>query len=157
MNRRFFLRQSTYGTIGLFAAQALVGAGTMLWPAKVEGFGGLVQVPEKLHEMQPGDPPLKVREGKFYLSRVPGGIMALYWRCVHLGCTVPWNEPEQLFHCPCHNSMYDRTGHNVGGPAPRPLDYMEIVEIGQDGTVTVDTGKIHQRERHSTEHVTPIP
>ncbi|MFO7171596.1 MAG: Rieske 2Fe-2S domain-containing protein [Bacillota bacterium] len=156
ITRRQFMRSTMYGTIGLFTAQALVGAGVMFWPAKVSGFGGKVAVPKKLHEIKPGDPPVMVREGKFYLSRLEDGIIALYWKCVHLGCTVPWNEAEGLFHCPCHGSIYDRTGQNVGGPAPRPLDYMEIAEIRPDGTIIVDTGKIYERQRHEPHHVTKV-
>lgn len=154
VTRRQFLRTGMYGTIGLFTAQALVGAGVMLWPAKVSGFGGRVLVPKKLSEMTPDDPPLKVREGKFYLSRLPEGIVALYWKCPHLGCTVPWNEAENLFHCPCHGSIYEKTGQNVGGPAPRPMDLMAI-EVDGDN-IWVDTGKITQRQRHLPEHVTKV-
>ena len=33
-----------------------------------------------------------VREGKFYVTRVPEGFFALYWKCPHLGCTVPWAD-----------------------------------------------------------------
>lgn len=154
VTRRGFLRGGMYGTVGLFTAQALVGAGVMVWPAKVSGFGGTVVVPKPLSEMKPGDPPLKVREGKFYISRLPEGIMALYWKCTHLGCTVPWVESEDLFHCPCHGSLFQRTGQNVGGPAPRPLDLM-AVEI-QGDQIVVNTGKITQRERHQPEHVTRI-
>lgn len=160
ITRRQFMRSGMYGTIGLFTAQALVGAGVMFWPAKVSGFGGKVVVPKKLDEIKPDEPPVMVREGKFYLSRVQDasgeGIIALYWKCVHLGCTVPWNDAEGQFHCPCHGSTYDRTGQNTGGPAPRPLDYMEIAEIAEDGTITVDTGKIMLRQRHESEHLTKI-
>lgn len=152
VTRRQVLRSGMYGTIGLFAAQALVGAGVMFWPAKVSGFGGKVSVPVKLSEVPVGGTPIKVREGKFFLTRMPEGLMALYWKCPHLGCTVPWNEAEQLFHCPCHGSLFERTGQNVGGPAPRPMDHMAIEVQGED--IVVDTGKISVRERHKSEHVT---
>lgn len=148
VTRRTVIRNGMYGTIGLMFTQSLVGAGVMMWPAKVTGFGGKVAVPKKLSEINPGDPPLQVRSGRFYLSRLPEGLIALYWKCPHLGCTVPWAPAEDRFHCPCHGSIYDRTGQNVGGPAPRPMDYMAI-ELSAD-TIIVDTGKIEQRERHDS-------
>lgn len=154
VSRRQLLRSGMFGTVGLFMTQALVGAGVMAWPAKVSGFGGKVLVPKPLNEFKPGDPPLKVREGKFYLSRLKDGVIALYWKCPHLGCTVPWEPSENQFHCPCHGSLYDTTGQNVGGPAPRPMDYMEVEIRGQE--IWVNTGKITQRPKHDPSHVTKV-
>lgn len=151
VTRRQLLRQGMYGTIGLVFAQSAVGAGVMLWPRKVEGFGGKVVVPVPLSSLRPEDPPLVVRQGKFYISRLPEGIMALYWKCTHLGCTVPWNEAEGQFHCPCHGSVFTRTGQNIAGPAPRPLDIM-AVEVDGD-QIIVDTSKITRRPVHRPEHV----
>lgn len=145
VSRRELLRQGMYATMGMFFSGAVGGAGAMLWPAKVSGFGGTVTVPKKLSEIKVGEV-LKVREGKFYLVRTEDGIMALYWKCVHLGCTVPYNEGQQLFMCPCHQSTYLPTGQNVAGPATRPLDYMEL-EVADD-LIHVNTAKIHQRVRH---------
>jgi len=96
-----------------------------------------------------------VREGKYYLTRSEDGLMALYWRCVHLGCTVPWNAAEGKFMCPCHASVYDINGQNIAGPAPRPLDMMAIT-IQPDGTVLVDTGKITERRHHDPSHAVKI-
>lgn len=149
--RRDFLRGVAFKTIGLLAAQALAGAGAMFWPAKAEGFGGVVGVPVPLSQIKVGNPPVIVREGKFYLSRVPEGVIALYWRCTHLGCTVPWNAGLDKFACPCHGSVFERTGQNIAGPAPRPLDVMELRVEGEQ--ILVDTGRIKQRARHEEEHV----
>ncbi len=154
ISRRQMLRSGMYGTVGLFMTQALVGAGVMFWPAKVSGFGGKVLVPKPLSEFKPGDPPTKVREGKFWLSRVDEGLIALYWKCPHLGCTVPWTPEENQFHCPCHGSIYDKSGQNVGGPAPRPMDFMEVEVKGEE--IWVDTGKITQRPKHDSAHITKV-
>jgi cytochrome b6-f complex iron-sulfur subunit len=91
---------------------------------------------------------------------VPEGLLALYWKCVHLGCTVPWKPDEEfqgnagVFHCPCHGSIYLRTGQNVAGPAPRPLDLMEIELTGDK--VVVNTGKITQRVQYVPEQTTKV-
>lgn len=92
----------------------------------------------KVAEFKPGTVS-HVQKGRFYISRLENGSMLAMWqRCTHLGCTVPWKEDEGRFHCPCHSSIFNPTGEVVSGPAPRPLDLfpMEIVE----GDVIVDTG-----------------
>ncbi|HEY3363784.1 MAG TPA: Rieske 2Fe-2S domain-containing protein [Symbiobacteriaceae bacterium] len=143
-----------FTTIGMFFGAAAGGSGLMFWPIKLTGFGAPIPVPKKLAEIKVGEV-LPVREGKFYLTRTDDGLMALYWKCVHLGCTVPWVQGENLFMCPCHGSHYDITGQNVAGPAPRPLDYMEM-EVGKDGTIVVNTGKIHQRTKYEPTQATKV-
>jgi cytochrome b6-f complex iron-sulfur subunit len=70
------------------------------------------------------------------------GLMALYQRCVHLGCRVPFCQQSQWFECPCHGSKYSRAGEYRLGPAPRGLDRMVMTVTG--GIVTIDTGNIVQ-------------
>jgi cytochrome b6-f complex iron-sulfur subunit len=70
------------------------------------------------------------------------GYVALYQRCVHLGCRVPWCLTSQWFECPCHGSKYNRVGEKRGGPAPRGLDRFPFTVSG--GSVVVDTGTIIQ-------------
>jgi len=154
VTRRELLRSGMFATMGVFFSGALGGAGAMFWPVKLSGFGSVVTVPQKLSEIKVGDV-IKVREGKFYLTRTDEGIMALYWKCVHLGCTVPYNERERLFMCPCHQSTYLPTGQNVAGPATRPLDLMEL-EV-KDDLILVNTGKIRQRPRHDASQTTKVP
>lgn len=154
VTRRQVLRAGMFATIGaLFSTMAGTGA-AMVWPIKITGFGAPIPAPKKVHEIQEGEV-ITVREGKYYLTKTPDGLMALYWRCVHLGCTVPWNEAMGKFACPCHGSIYEITGQNIAGPAPRPLDYMDI-EVQDDGTVIVNTGKIHQRSKHEPHHATKV-
>jgi len=68
------------------------------------------------------------------------GYVALYQKCVHLGCRVPWCQSSQWFECPCHGSKYNRVGEKQGGPAPRGLDRFTLEVSG--GNVIVDTGII---------------
>jgi cytochrome b6-f complex iron-sulfur subunit len=140
------------------AAQAL---GWLFYPKKVSPFGSKITVPGSV-----ADYPLysitAVREGKFYISHVPEGLLALYWKCKHLGCTVPWkptekfegSDPPGVFHCPCHGSIYLRNGQNVAGPAPAPLDYMDLTISGDK--ITVDTSKINKRIRFEPDQATKV-
>ena len=66
-------------------------------------------------------------QGKFYLCRMEdGGFLALSSKCTHLGCTVPWDDKEKRFKCPCHGSSFDIKGSVITSPAPRPLDIYPI-------------------------------
>jgi cytochrome b6-f complex iron-sulfur subunit len=84
--------------------------------------------------------------GRFYLCRMAdGGFIALSSKCTHLGCTVPWDDKEKRFICPCHGSSYDITGDIITSPAPRPLDtYPVHIE---NNTITVDTGRSTKRDK----------
>lgn len=42
--------------------------------------------------------------------------------CPHLGCRYKWNQDQELFICPCHNSVFTIEGKVISGPAPRGLD-----------------------------------
>ena len=66
------------------------------------------------------------------------GYVALYQKCVHLGCRVPWCLSSQWFECPCHGSQYNRVGEKKGGPAPRGLDRFAL-SVNSDGTMSVNT------------------
>jgi cytochrome b6-f complex iron-sulfur subunit len=51
-----------------------------------------------------------------------GQFKAFYARCTHLGCVVKYeSEDEPHIKCNCHSSVFDMTGKNLTGPAPRPL------------------------------------
>lgn len=154
MTRRQMLRSSMFATIGTMFGLVAAGGGGMFWPIKLTGFGGIIPAPKKAQDIKVGEV-VTVRDGKYYLTRSEEGLMALYWKCVHLGCTVPWNAGAGKFLCPCHASVYEITGQNIAGPAPRPLDMMEI-KVEGDGTILVNTGKITERARHQAEHATPV-
>lgn len=151
ITRRQMLRSGMFATIGAFFSTVAGGGGAMFWPIKLTGFGAPIPVPKKLSEIKVGEV-VTVRDGKFYLSRTPDGVIALFWKCVHLGCTVPWDDANKRFACPCHGSVYDATGQNIAGPAPRPLDYMELTVEGE--TIIVNTGKINTRSKHEPGHIT---
>lgn len=67
-------------------------------------------------------------------------IMALYQKCVHLGCKVPWCAESQWWECPCHGSKYNRWGEWQEGPAPRGLDRFAVEEV--EGQVVIDTSTV---------------
>jgi cytochrome b6-f complex iron-sulfur subunit len=68
--------------------------------------------------------------------------LALYQKCVHLGCTVPFKNSCASFKCPCHGSHYNVDGEYLDGPAPRSLDRFQISFQGDN--VVVNTGVLNQ-------------
>jgi cytochrome b6-f complex iron-sulfur subunit len=140
--RREFLRWTVAGASTFFLAEVSVGFVAFFWPQKIGAFGSEITIPAA-DVPKANASPLVNRDGKFWLIHNDDGLLALYWKCVHLGCTVPWRENEQQFHCPCHGSVYDRKGVLLTGPAPRPLDIMAVTVNG--GNVVVDTGTIKMR------------
>lgn len=151
MSRRIFLRSVMWASALMTMLTTALSGLALFWPRKITGFGALVRA-GKLEDFPVGSV-TRVRSGKFYISRLSENeLIALYWKCPHLGCTVPWEPLQNQFVCPCHGSRYSITGQNVAGPAPRPMDYMAVY-VEDDGTVIVDTGDVRERDVHSSEHV----
>jgi len=79
-----------------------------------------------------------IPRGQFYLARLEdGSFLALSKTCTHLGCSLPWDEKQHSFICPCHGSSFDLRGMVITAPATRPLDIYPI-RI-ENGLIRVDT------------------
>jgi cytochrome b6-f complex iron-sulfur subunit len=153
-SRRTFLRNAVLGGTGIATAGTLAGSVVFAWPNKTSPFGAEMALPRTL--VPPiGAPPYKHIAGKFWLINNADGLLALYWKCPHLGCTVPWEPNEGQFHCPCHQSQYNRFGELVAGPAPRPMDLM-AVRVDPAGNILVHTGQITKRERYEPSQAVKI-
>lgn len=139
LTRRKFLAVAWGAAIIALLGQAGVAMANFLKPSvKAGGFGGEV-VAGKPKEFRPGTVS-RVSDGHFYISCLEdGGFLALWWRCTHLGCTVPWRRDEKEFHCPCHGSLFNNKGEVLGGPAPTPLELFPIKLV--DGNLVVNTGE----------------
>jgi len=129
---------------------------------KIVGLGAKVPAGKKsdiLLKFQSNDnAPQLYTEGKFFLLHPPGGIIAAYRKCTHLGCSVPYvgGEPapdgsKGQFHCPCHGSLFNKlTAIVQGGPAPKPLQLFHITET-ETGTLIVDTNPLNVIDRQKNE------
>jgi cytochrome b6-f complex iron-sulfur subunit len=163
VTRRQFLNRSVVSMMGLsittFAAAAFTA---FLWPSGSSGFGGLIRIgkiSDIKSDIAKNQGFLYKPEGRMWVTQFPAsalpkarlaykgqaclpgmeaGIVALYQKCVHLGCRVPACLTSQWFECPCHGSQYNRVGEKKGGPAPRGLDRFPVA-VAPDGSVTVDT------------------
>jgi len=61
------------------------------------------------------------RQTIFLVKTGESAVTAFDARCTHLGCLVGWDAQEQVFRCPCHGGVFDRTGAVVDGPPPGGL------------------------------------
>jgi cytochrome b6-f complex iron-sulfur subunit len=165
VNRRQFFNRSIVAAQSLVLGSFGVAVIAFLWPSLTGGFGGKVRAGNKrdiLAEIAEKKQPFYVPEARAYINPYPeaalprakqvysdsvlpgleAGVIALFQKCVHLGCRVPWCQTSQWFECPCHGSKYNRVGEKKGGPAPRGLDQFPIEVAGE--VVTINTGIVIQ-------------
>jgi cytochrome b6-f complex iron-sulfur subunit len=165
VSRRQFLNRGivTGFVLGLsgFGASMLA----FLWPQVSGGFGSKItvgKVTDLKSQVDLNSGFLYYPEGRMWITEYPAaaldkaravytpselagmeaGLVALYQKCVHLGCRVPECVTSQWFECPCHGSQYNQVGEKKGGPAPRGLDRFAMSVEG--GNFVVDTGIIIQ-------------
>lgn len=165
VSRRQFFNRAIVATFGSFLALQGVYYLTFFWPKLTGGFGAdidagpVADLRRQVFTATGSVLPLFIPEARAYLVPAPAqlseqfvgksveaeGLMALYMRCVHLGCRVPWCAPSQGFECPCHGSKYDSIGEYFGGPAPRNLDRF-VIEV-RGANLWIRTGSIIETPR----------
>ena len=157
VSRRLFLLGGFWTGVSALVVGLAGSSLDFMWPRGVKGFGGPITVtPDRIPPA--GGDPIRIVEGRFWLVNLeagktpngedtPGGVLALWQKCPHLGCTVPWRSDFEFqarkgwFRCPCHGSTYTREGGViVFGPAPRPLDVFPL-KVQDDGSLIVQTGR----------------
>jgi len=150
ISRNQFLGIAWGGSIALLGGQVIVAMLNFLKPVTSGGFGGLIFA-GKVEEFAINSVN-RILAGRFFIVRSEDGFLALWQKCTHLGCAVPWVEEENQFHCPCHGSLFNRQGEVTGGPAPRPLDLFPITI--KSGDVWVDTSKPIERKKFDPSQIT---
>jgi cytochrome b6-f complex iron-sulfur subunit len=160
VQRRQVLRGGVFAALGGLIILMVGSLLNLMDPRHITGFGGIVKVPGS-QVPKPGADPFYVFNAKAYVVNLKpgegggdgippsekGGVVILYQKCPHLGCTVPWradfdfNGSKGWFRCPCHGSTYTKGGGRVFGPAPHSMDTM-LVTAGSDGSLSINSGKI---------------
>ena len=169
LSRRQLLRRSSGVAVGLVLAELAGGTLGFLWPTG-EGVGGRVRVGTLADVVRRSGAlpilqgfPAYIREAKAFVALVDPtlgaflsgadgtgtgagvNVIALSQRCPHLGCRPNPCVEDFWFHCPCHQSRYDRLGIKIAGeaygPAPRGMD-RHPVEVDGKGQLTIDTGTV---------------
>ncbi len=129
------------------ASVALLGAaGRFLFP------NVLYEPPQEFKAGFPEDFAVDAVDERFkaafgvWIVREQTGFYALSTVCTHLGCTPNWLSADEKFKCPCHGSGFLKTGINIEGPAPRPLERYRIVQA-EDGQILIDKNTKYQQEK----------
>ncbi len=166
VSRRQFLNRGIVNFFGLALAGFGLSVLGFLWPKLGGGFGSKITIGSLSDieaKVKDGGGFAYYPEGRMWVTLYPksalskakaayggapgvlagmeAGLVALYQKCVHLGCRVPSCVTSQWFECPCHGSQYNQAGEKKGGPAPRGLDRFPV-EVGS--SISVDTSQIIQ-------------
>jgi cytochrome b6-f complex iron-sulfur subunit len=68
--------------------------------------------------------------------KTSSGYNAYSLICTHAGCIVNYVSSVPDFRCPCHGSVFDGNGNVVSGPAPSPLQKLNVTQNGTVLTVS---------------------
>jgi cytochrome b6-f complex iron-sulfur subunit len=163
--RRQFLNRGVVGLMVVSISGFGASVVAFLWPTISGGFGSKITAGtvDDVQKIIATKQPFYNPQGRFYINPYPkdpatqanakkiyspgllvgmqAGYVALYQKCVHLGCRVPWCSSSQWFECPCHGSKYSRVGEKKGGPAPRGLDRFALSLAS--GVISVDTKTVY--------------
>jgi cytochrome b6-f complex iron-sulfur subunit len=140
------IRAAFFAVTSLAAVELVSALAPFLRVNRIAGLGAAVTIPFPKVDLlarfaASNDEPILFAQHKFFLLHAPGGIVAAYRKCTHLGCAVPFNSAEDQFHCNCHQSIYDKnTALLKKGPAPRGLDLFPIAEV--EGRLVVSTNPL---------------
>lgn len=137
MSRRNFFSRAGWVAFFSFVGSMLIGSLRFMFPRV------LFEPSPVFKAGYPDDYPVGkvstkwVKDQRVWIIRDEEGIYVIQAICTHLGCTPRWLDAENKFKCPCHGSGFTRAGVNFEGPAPRPLERVEIT-LAEDGQILIN-------------------
>lgn len=182
ITRRQFLNRAWVTSILVGLAQFSMASLDFLYPRLRGGLGskitvdlqGVTNADDIKTRLANSRTPEFVADGRFWISVFEGnsadaqdvpaykqtntvntGVVAMFRKCVHLGCSVPWCSTAKWFECPCHGSKYSINGEYRDGPTPRGLDRFPVEIV--DGKIVVDTSTLIQGPPRGTITGQPQP
>ena len=137
MSRRNFFSRAGWAAFFAFVASFLIGSLRFMFPRV------LFEPSPVFKAGYPDDYAVGivnttwVKEQRVWIVRNEEGIYVIQAICTHLGCTPRWLDAENKFKCPCHGSGFNREGVNFEGPAPRPLERVQVT-LAEDGRLLIN-------------------
>lgn len=97
-----------------------------------------------------------IRDGKFYLVRLPNGVLALNEVCTHMHGILAYQPEHHQFYCHCHNRRFTRTGTQFAIKTDVAPLYAYPIEF-VDGHIVVDTDVAVARTEVEADKVVSVP
>jgi len=138
INRRHFLSRILAGGAVVFSAYVIYPVIRFLIPPPVPlDAQSKVQV-ATVDELKPNSAKFfRFLDKPAVLVRLPNGnYEALSAKCTHLGCTVAFQQAEEMLCCNCHGSEFNLDGRVLKGPAQLPLSQYFVSISGNNIFVT---------------------
>lgn len=182
MSRRSVAKLAFFGSLGVIGVAGGATIANTLYPRVADALGEVI-VPRD--QVPPRGRSIYVPAGNFVLAHLgpdeghgepvagrspvartptPGGLLAMYEKCPHLGCAVSATdsyrfgriERTDLIVCNCHQGVFTSAGVRVFGPPPRSLDTMEL-RVTPYGDVVVQTRNIRLGDSDNPARAVPWP
>ena len=144
VSRRSFLSLAAIGSF--FAAMGTAVAGILRFPSPAVLPGPVLRFKLGPPEQFSAGSETPFAEQNLVLFRDDQGFYAISTTCTHLGCTVA--RSKEGFACPCHGSRFDNRGNVIGGPAPRPLPWLEVSRAANGELIVIADNEVPEGTRY---------
>ncbi|MEW6233792.1 MAG: ubiquinol-cytochrome c reductase iron-sulfur subunit [Candidatus Omnitrophota bacterium] len=131
--RRDWLGLAGFWSAGLAILGSIAGMAQLPKPRVTPEASSKVRIGNP-SEFMPGSEKI-LSQNNLRVVSTSQGIAAMSLACTHLGCIVQPSQDGYI--CPCHGSEFDPNGNVTGGPAPRPLKWIQVSQAA-DGELIVD-------------------
>ncbi|MEU5387529.1 MULTISPECIES: QcrA and Rieske domain-containing protein [Kitasatospora] len=147
--RRDYLRIVATVSGGLVVGSTVVSAGVL--HRHGDGSAAPLKVADRIERGEAVSFDYPGEDDRAMAIRLPDGTLVGYSTvCTHLACGVLWRRDHGSdgdLYCPCHEGQFDsRTGEVTGGPPPRPLPKVVVVEDAQGAVWAIGTARSGEAE-----------
>ncbi len=128
-SRRSFLGKLVGGSVLVGAGSLLAAAAAYLVPpaAVRSALGGSRIRVGDAEEIPLGQGRLVlVHDDPVWIVHLARGFAAISALCTHKGCVVRWDDVSRVFHCPCHEGLFDEEGNVLAGLPRSPLPRYQV-------------------------------
>ena len=142
MNRRELIQKVLLGTTALIVIPSAITScskdpGPDPGPGPVPGSKITIDLTLAAYSALNNDGGTKIVQTIIVANTGGGVFIALSSVCTHEGCTVAYFLASDNIQCPCHGSVYSKSGSVVNGPAPTALKSYIVNKAGNILTINL--------------------